>query len=376
MRIAMFSDSYYPYISGVTRAVATAKAALTAMGHKVLIFCPAYPGAAKEPGIYRLPSFRAPTYSAYYVAYPVFAGLRRTVAMARPDVVHIHSPFNLGRAGYKAGRRLGIPVVFTYHTMYNLYAHYVPLLGAGASRIVEEMALQIARSVDAVITPSETLAEYLRDHGVSSPLFPIPNGIDVGEFRSGNPGFLREAFSIPGDVPVILTCGRLGVEKNLEVLLRSFAAASGEVKAALVLVGDGPRREALERLAGSLGISARTFFAGAVSPAKMPDFYAGADLFLFASLTDTQGLVLVEAKAAGLPAVAVAALGVKDMVRDGEDGYLCRNDPAELAARTASLLKDLPLLRRMKENARRNADAFSREAAAARLLDCYRSVGA
>jgi len=376
MRIAMFSDSYYPYISGVTRAVATAKAALTAMGHKVLIFCPAYPGAAKEPGIYRLPSFRAPTYSAYYVAYPVFAGLRRTVAMVHPDVVHIHSPFNLGRAGYKAGRRLGIPVVFTYHTMYNLYAHYVPLLGAGASRIVEEMALQIARSVDAVITPSGTLAEYLRDHGVSSPLFPIPNGIDVGEFRSGNPGFLREAFSIPGDVPVILTCGRLGVEKNLEVLLRSFAAASGEVKAALVLVGDGPRREALERLAGSLGISTRTFFAGAVSPAKMPDFYAGADLFLFTSLTDTQGLVLVEAKAAGLPAVAVAALGVKDMVRDGEDGYLCRNDPAELAARTASLLKDLPLLHRMKENARRNADAFSREAAAARLLDCYRSVGA
>jgi len=376
MRIAMFSDSYYPYVSGVTRAVATARQTLAAMGHEVALFCPAYPGAGKEPGLYRLPSFRAPTNAGYYVAAPFFAGLRRTLSSLRPDVIHIHSPFNLGKAGYTAGRRLGIPVVFTYHTMYNMYAHYVPVFGRSVSRIVEEMALQVARSVDAVVTPSGVLAEYIEARGVASPVFAIPNGIDVPEFQSGDPVFLRSVVPIPRSTPVVLTCSRLGVEKNVEVLLRSFALASGEVDAALVLIGDGPQRDALVKMASSLGIAGRTFFVGTVPPARMPDYYAGADLFLFASLTDTQGLVVVEAKAAGLPAVAVGALGVKDMVKDGEDGYLCRNDPAELAARTASLLKNPPLLASMKESAKRNAQAFSREAAAERLLDCYKSVGA
>lgn len=376
MRISMFSDSYYPYISGVTRAVATAKATLESMGHDVTVFCPAYPGAGVEPGVHRLPSLKAPTNSTYYVAVPFFAGLSRAVAAIRPDVIHIHSPFNLGRAGYRTGRRLGIPVVFTYHTMYNMYAHYVPLFGKNVSRVVEDMAFRVARSVDAVVTPSGVLADYLRSHGVSSPVIPIPNGVNVREFQSGDPSFLKSSLGIAGNTPVVLTCGRLGVEKNLEVLLRAFALTVNSVDAALVLIGDGPQRETLHQLAASLGISGKTFFAGSVPPGRMPDFYAGADLFLFSSLTDTQGLVVVEAKAAGLPAVAVGALGVKDMVKDGEDGYLCENSPSDLAAKVVRLLADKALLSAMKDKARVNAQAFSREASASRLVECYRSVGA
>lgn len=374
MRIVMLSDSYIPYISGVTRAIAVAKDTLASMGHEVSIICPAYPGAEREDGVHRLPSFRAPTNSRYYVAYPLFPGLYGAIRRAKPDVIHIHSPYNLGRAGLAAGRHLGVPVVFTYHTMYNMYAHYVPLFGRSVSGMIERIALRVARSVDAVVTPSRTLAAYLTERGVRSPLFPIPHGIDVAEFQSGDPAYLRRTLAIPATSKVILTCSRLGAEKNVETLLRSFAAASKSVDAFLVLVGDGPLRGTLEALAQSLGVSGRTRFTGSVPPQRMPDLYAGADMFLFASLTDTQGLVVVEAKAAGLPAVAVGALGVNDMVVNGEDGFLCGNDPVELAMRTADLLSQPETLQTMQAAAKRNAASFSKEASAQRLLDCYQSV--
>jgi 1,2-diacylglycerol 3-alpha-glucosyltransferase len=374
MNIAMVSDSYYPYISGVTRAVSTLKETLHKMGHRVTLYCPAYPGAQPEEGVKRLPSLRSPTNATYYVAIPPFLGLRRSLVGSRPDVIHIHSPFNLSRAGYSIGRRYGIPVVMTYHTMYNLYSHYVPVGGKRVSQTVERMAFRVANAVDAVVTPSSVLSDYLRERGIRTPLFPIPNGIPVEDFQGGDPHYARDRYGIPGDIPVIISCGRLGVEKNIEVLLRAFARIRAKKDAALLLVGDGPLREHLQKLAYSLGVGGRVFFVGSVPPEAMPHMYASADLFMFASLTDTQGLVLVEAKAAGLPAVAVGALGVKDMVIDGEDGYLCANDPDELADKASYLLDNPGVLSMMQEAAKKNAMAFSKETAASKILACYESV--
>ena len=374
MRVVMFSDSYYPYISGVTRSIANTRESLVAMGHDVHIFCPNYPNVVNEQGIHRLPSIKAPTNSSYYVAIPLGAKLLDKVAAMGADVVHIHSPFNLGKAGLKVGRRMGLPVVFTYHTMYNMYSHYVPVLGRSVSHVVEGLALAVANSVDSVVTPSPAIADYLKERGVTKPITAIPNGIDVRELSSGDRCFLRRALGLPEGVPVVLTCGRLGAEKNLAVLLQSFALTAKESEAVLVLVGDGPLRAELLALSASLGVRDRTFFAGSFPPSKMADVYAGADLFLFASLTDTQGLVLVEAKAAGLPAVAVGALGVKDMVRHGQDGFLCENDPKDLSEKTLALLRDPSLRAKMSENAKKAAHAFSKESCAAKLLTCYESV--
>ncbi|QUL98450.1 MAG: glycosyltransferase family 4 protein [Candidatus Fermentithermobacillus carboniphilus] len=374
MHISMWSDSYYPYVSGVTRSIATSREALKALGHRVSLFCPSYPGTRPEEDIYRLPSFKAPTNPGYYVAIPLRPGLFSTLRAQSPEVIHIHSPFNLGKLGLRFGKRLDVPVVFTYHTMYGMYSHYVPILGRSASRLVELATFKTANQADVLITPSSAIRDYLRENGVKSEVFVIPNGIDVPEFQNGDRGFLRRAFGIPEGVPVVLTCGRLGKEKNLDTLLRSFSIVSQKVDSVLLLVGDGPERESLKALSVTLGISERVIFAGTVSPGRMPDIYAGADLFLFTSLTDTQGLVIVEAKAAGLPAVAVAALGVKDMVEDQVDGFLCRNEPEEIAERVIFLLENPSLLRKMKENAKKAALRFSKEETARKLLECYKSV--
>ncbi len=321
MRITMISDSYYPYVSGVTRAVSTAKDTLTDLGHNVTVFCPAYPGVSPEDGVRRFPSFRAPTNSTYYVAIPGHRRMKRELLRAKPDVIHVHSPFNLSALGLRQGKKMGVPVVMTYHTMYNMYSHYVPIIGPKISSVVERTAFRAARKADLVITPSKTIARYLHEKSPSLNPVPLPNGIPVQEFQSGDPEFLSKSYGVPKG-GVVLTSGRLGLEKNLSVLLRSFAKIADKTDASLVLVGDGPLRESLKEEAHSLGLEGRAFFIGTVKPEQMPSVYAGADLFMFTSLTDTQGLVLIEAKAAGVPAVAVGELGVKDMVVDGVDGYL------------------------------------------------------
>lgn len=368
----MWTDSYYPYISGVTRSVATTREALERLGNRVYVFCPSYPGAVPEEKVYRFPSFRAPTNPDYYVGIPVPWLVRKARSLS-PDVVHIHSPFNLGKAGLKAARAAGAPCVMTYHTMYSMYAHYVPFLGNRVSRIVERLSIAAAQSCDAVIAPSRPIQAYLLERGLKRPVWVIPSGINVSEFRVKDRTFLRRTLGISQEVPIVLTCGRLGTEKNLDTLIRAFALVARKVPSVLVLVGDGPLRNHLENLCVSLGLSGRVFFAGRIQPDKMPLVYAGADLFLFTSLTDTQGLVLAEAKAAGLPIVAVKALGAIDMVEHNVDGFLCENQVDEIAGRVGSLLEDRALLTTMSQNAAKNALRFSTEESVKALLQCYRS---
>ena len=336
----MWTDSYYPYVSGVTRSVATTRDTLKRMGHDVSVFCPAYPGAVKEEGVYRFQSIKAPTKPDFYVAIPVNPKHLMVLNDISPQVIHIHSPFNLGKMGLRMGALFGIPVVFTYHTMYNMYSHYIPMIGQMASELVESGAFRTAKEADAVIAPTAAIRDYLLEHNVNNKIFVIPTGIDTNKFREGDAGYIRKAFDIPPEIPILLTCGRLGKEKNPETLIRAFSLIQKQIDCFLVLVGDGPLKQSLSELADELKVGHRTIFTGRLDPEVMPYMYAGSDIFVFSSLTDTQGLVIAEAKSAGVPCVAVGALGVKDMVEHNIDGFLCENDPKEIAFRTLSLLEN------------------------------------
>ncbi len=371
MRISMWTDSYYPYVSGVTRSVAASRDTLSLMGHDVSVFCPSYPGAGYEPGVYRFPSIKAPTKPDYYVAIPVNPKHLITLKEISPQVIHIHSPFNLGKMGLRLGSLFGIPVVFTFHTMYNMYSHYIPMIGQRASDLVEIGALGTARSVDAIIAPSSAIRDYLLNHNVNTKIFVIPTGIDVAQFQKGNHEYIRKTFNLPAELPVLLSCGRLGQEKNPETLVKAFSFIQKRIDSVLVLAGDGPLKEKLEKLSSQLGVSHRVVFAGKIEPAAMPHMYAGADLFLFSSVTDTQGLVIAEAKSAGIPCVAVGALGVKDMVDNGIDGFLCDNDPYDIARKASFLLENPEYLKKMKCNAISNAKKFSIEESCKKLANCY-----
>ncbi len=375
LRVAVFSDSYRPYLSGVVRSLDTFLPHLRARGVETYLFAPRYPGAEEEEGLFRFFSLPAPRGGGFRIALPLSLRLVSTVRRLSPRIVHLHSPFLLGRAGRKVGRKLGIPVIMTYHTYYHFYSHYFPLLEKRSEELVLRYTLSFASSCDVVVAPSETLARFLRSHELRVPVWVIPTGIEPGEWRGGNPSWLRER-GVAGS-PVLLYVGRLALEKNLFLLLDVFRLIKPLFpEASLVLAGDGPLRSHLQSLAFRAGLSSSLHFLGRVEPGELRHVYASADLLVFPSTTETQGLVLLEAMAAGLPVVAARAGGAVDVVEDGRNGFLSPPEAGEMARRVSLLLSRPELRLSFATEGMKTAESFSASRQADRLLELYRELAA
>lgn len=375
MRIAVFSDSYLPYRSGVVRSVETFAKELKQAGHKIFIFAPRYGPDEQEEDVFRFPSVRAPNFKEFAVALPWAPGLKQTLRRWQVDLVHVHSPFLVGGLGARAARSLGLPLVFTYHTLYEQYVHYFPLAPRMARWLVRRYTIHFANRCDAVIAPTQEIASFLRRNGVKARLETIPTGIVLEDYQEADPLWLRRRTGLGEENVILLYVGRLGKEKNVDFLLRSFARLRREAPFAhLVLVGSGPWENFLRQELNRLGIEEAVHFLGAFPFNEMPQIYKGADIFVFASTTETQGLVIAEAKAAGLPVVAVAAYGVKEMVHHGRDGFLVPSDEEVFAATVKEIIFNKDLRRQLGANGRENARNLSSSAMAKRLIALYQEL--
>jgi 1,2-diacylglycerol 3-alpha-glucosyltransferase len=249
------------------------------------------------------------------------------------------------------------PLVFTYHTRYEKYAHYVPLpLG-----LVQAAALRLsagfAAQADAVLAPSAVIRDELHARGVRTPIAVVPTGVDLERCRPGDRAAARRSLGVAEDEPLVLYVGRLDREKSVDRVLVAFERVASTIPAArLVLVGHGTEAERLRRLAAGLPVARRIRFVGLKPHDSLAECYQAADVFLFASETETQGLVLAEAAACGLPAVAVDAAGCDEVVRDGDTGVLTKGDPTALAEAVIGLLLDPERRRAMGRRARENAE--------------------
>jgi glycosyltransferase involved in cell wall biosynthesis len=379
VRIGLFTNNYLPFCGGVTISVETLRQGLEARGHEVWTFAPRFPGAADaHPRIVRFPSVPAATYPEFALAVPWAPRIGRLVEHLALDVFHAHHPFLLGPAARRLARRAGRPLVFTYHTRYEKYAHYVPLTRPLVETVALALSTRFAARADAVIAPSALVRDQLRARGVGAPIAVVPTGVDLARFRPGPQAAARRALGLPGDVPLLLYVGRLDREKSVDRVLLAFDRLAGTLgRAQLWLVGQGKEADALRRLAGRLGAGDRVHFAGVRAHAGLAAWYQAADLFLFASETETQGLVLAEAAACALPAVAVTAPGCDEVVRDGETGILTKADPAALADAAIGLLLDADRRAAMGLRARQVAErAFDVALQIARTLDIYAGLGA
>ncbi|TDA65849.1 MAG: glycosyltransferase family 4 protein [Clostridia bacterium] len=375
MRIGFFTDSYHPYTSGVVRSLEIFQEELRCRGHQVYIFAPNYPDCPPEEDVFRFFSIPAVTQKNFTLAVPLSPTLSRRVKSLELDIVHVHSPFLLGSVGARWARRLGLPLVFTYHTRYEEYVHYFPFFPQVSRPVVRYYVRDFSNRCNLVVAPSGSMAEKLQGDGVRSPVTVVPTGIRYARLQGGEPGWLRHRYGIPEGVPVLLYVGRLAREKNLEFLLEAFQQIlRQEPECRLVMVGSGPAREELVRRAARLGVAGRLVFTGVLPPPEVANCYQGADLFLFASLTETQGLVLVEAMAAGLPVVAVQAGGVTDVLQDGRQGFISQEKVQDLAAKALLLLRDPELRRQMGARARERAQEFTAERCTDRLLAAYNLV--
>jgi len=373
----MFSDSYKPYTSGVVTSIVSFKEELTRLGHEVFIFAPSYPQETEEENVFRFFSFPAPTKKDFALALPVYPGMNLLLKRLDLDIIHVHSPFTMGRVGYHYARKFGIPLVFTFHTRYDQYVHYVPL----PQSIVRDITIRYARSFcnncDQIIVPTKEIERIVEGFNVKTPISVIPTGVQLNKFISGDKNWLRKRYNIPPENRILLFVGRLCREKNLFFLLESFKLVKEKnPRVSLVLTAGGPLEEELKAFAAELGLDLdrEVIFTGALPFEQLKNVYHSADLFVFASLTETQGLVLLEAMASGLPVVAVRASGVQDMVDHGVDGLLCPEDKKELSDNIIKVLQDRILYNYFKTNALCKARLLSSQNMALKLQGVYEEL--
>lgn len=378
MRIGIFTDSYRPYTSGVVTSIATFKEELIRMGHEIYIFAPSYPDYhEQEQGVYRFYSLPSPTNPDFTLAIPVLPGIKMLVKRLNLDIIHVHSPFTMGRVGLHYARKYKIPIVFTYHTLYDQYAHYVPV----AQELARDMALKLSNNFcnqcDHIIVPSKEVEALLKEYNIKSPVSVIPTGVPLYKFENVQKDWLRKHYGIPANRKVLLFVGRLSKEKNLEFLIQAFQQIKKHIPdTTLVLTAQGPLEMELKELAKSLNLTLDSdiVFTGALPFETLVSVYASSDLFVFSSMTETQGLVLIEAMASGLPVVAVRAYGVQDMVDDGINGFLTECDQKEFSDAVIKVLNDEVLYKRLKTNAYLKAENLSSTNMAWKLQEVYEKL--
>ncbi|MGR6835657.1 glycosyltransferase family 4 protein [Syntrophomonas erecta] len=378
MRIGVFTDSYKPYTSGVVTSISTFQEELTRLGHEVFIFAPSYPDYdEQEERVYRFYSLPSPTNPDYALAIPILPGLNMLVKKLNLDIIHVHSPFTMGRVGLRYARKYHTPIVFTYHTLYDQYVHYVPVAQDLAKEITIKYSNNFCNHCQHIIVPTTEVKEILEGYQIRSSISVIPTGVPVNKFKNGNSRWLKDHYPIPENNQVLLFVGRLTKEKNLEFLIQAFAEVKrSKPDTTLVLTAQGPLEDDLKKLAENLGLSLKSdvIFTGALPFDTLVHVYYSSDLFVFSSMTETQGLVLIEAMASGLPVVAVRAYGVQDMVDHNKNGILTTCDKGEFSSAIVRLLDDPVLYHKFKKNALVKADSLSSLNMAIKLEEVYQEL--
>lgn len=377
MRIAFFTNSYYPVISGVVRSVSSFRQALSDLGHAVFVFAPGSPDSRdQEPYIFRYPSLDLGLPGDVPATIPIWPFVDRLLPPLKLDVIHSHHPVLLGNVAASKAEELGLPLVFTFHSQYREYSRYVPLTQELVQEFVKDVIdtwlVDYISRCQHIVVPSESIRQLLaRDYGVTSRVTVIPTGLDLAKYQQADGESIRQARGW-GDDRIVISAGRLAREKNWETLLAAFPAVVRQhPDARLVIVGEGEERASLEALAHQLGVRQRVEFTGSVHFDEMPAYLKAADLFGFASVTETQGLVTLEAMAAGLPVVAVGASGTSDVVTDGQAGLLTDNDSRALSKALLKVLDDPELMDGFQQGARQRAGEFSIQEQARKLLEVY-----
>jgi 1,2-diacylglycerol 3-alpha-glucosyltransferase len=380
VKILKISDVYFPRVNGVSTSIATFMRDLTTLGHQPILVAPKYTNEPDPSDIRRVASRSVPRDPEDRVMS--WRGLRATVSelcrQDRFDVIHIHTPFLAQYAGVRAAREFGLPVIATYHTLFEEYLHhYVPLLPRRAGR---GLARAISRSqcnqLDAVIAPSIAMQDALRAYGVEKRIEVLPTGLDSACLTLGDGAAFRKKHGIALDRPVLLFVGRVAHEKNLGFLLKMFGAAvRARPDALLLIAGEGPALASIKSDARALGLEDSVRFVGYLGrDGELQDCYRCADLFVFASLTETQGLVLLEAMAQAVPAVAIARMGTIDILAPQTGCRVAPADAQGFADIVVDLLRDSALRRKLGEAAREYARSWSSIRQAERLALVYESL--
>ncbi len=377
MRIGIFTNCYYPLVNGVVGAATLLRKGFLEAGHEVFVFTPAFEDYEDlEPGIYRYPSVNLTPKVKYPVAVPVSPKINKALRHIELDIIHSHHPFVLGPLGLRLARQRKIPIVYTFHTQYDQYTHYVPLPSSLVSWFSTRQVRRFSQDVDQITTPAESARKILLTYGVTRPIQVIPNPTDLDKFLHNHGDKIREKYGLKQE-KLLISIGRIAPEKNLDLLLHSFRqmiANSAAHSLKLMIVGDGPALQGLIQHASELGIQEDVIFTGLVEPSFVPEYLAAADLFVMTSTTEVKPLAQLEALASGVPIVAVSAAGANDTIVHGENGLLTPENAQAFSEAVLSLLGNPERYRSFQQNSRKTALQYGHSTIAAQYLELFETL--
>lgn len=377
MKILFVSDVYFPRINGVSTSIETFRRELRSRGHTVHLIVPDYfAPSSDESDILRVPSRSLPfDPEDRLMKYGWAMRHLKNLHAESYDIVHIQTPFVAHYLGLKLARTLGVPCVETYHTFFEEYLyHYIPFLPKAMMRgAARWFARHQGNSLDGMVIPSRPMLEVLRNYGVTAHAEVIPTGIEEESFKLGYRNAFRESYGIAPDRPVLLFVGRVAHEKNIGFLLKVLQRVRQDVPDVLfVIAGEGPAREGLERETEKMGIAGNVSFIGYLDRHReLNSCYRAGDIFIFSSRTETQGLVLLEAMAQGVPVVSIAELGTRDVLSEGEGVWIAREDVEDFSDKVIRLLGNSSARMLLGEAGREYARKWSAGSMAEKMLRFY-----
>jgi glycosyltransferase involved in cell wall biosynthesis len=380
VKILFVSDVYFPRINGVSTSIQTFRRELRALGHTVHLIAPDYYSPSDdESDILRIPS-------RYLPMDPEDRMMRYGQAMSHLkqfrgemyDIVHIQTPFVAHYLGLKLSRLLRIPVVETYHTFFEEYLyHYIPFMPKSLMKMTaRNFSRHQGNSLDGMAIPSHPMLEVLREYGVKSPAEVIPTGLEPESFIPGDGDGFRARYGIEQDRPMMLFVGRVAFEKNIGFLLEVLQRVRSEIPEMLfVIAGEGPARAGLEESVEKMGLQGNVKFIGYLDrKTELNNCYRSADVFVFSSRTETQGLVLLEAMAQGVPVVSTAEMGTKDVLKEGAGVWIAKEEAGEFSAKVVALLRDSAQREHLGDAGREYAHSWSASRQAERMVEFYQRM--
>lgn len=364
----------------VVRSVSLFRQALTDLGNNVFVFAQhAENYIDQEPFIFRYLALTSSWPTDISAVIPISPSVDYLIPSLKLDLIHAHHPTLLGRTAANKAAELNLPLVFTFHSQYAEYSQYIPLnqetIHDFIKLLIDRWLGDFMQKCNHIVVPTASMLERLQEEfDIRDKVSVIPTGIDLKCFQNADGHPVRESHGWQDDI-VMISVGRLSPEKNWKRLIEASARAWAlHPKLRLVLIGDGLDREKLVKYTGKLGISDRVTFIGSLPYEEIPAYLKAADLFGFASTAETQGLVTMEAVAAGLPVVAVDAVGTRDIVIHNYTGILTKNDSYSLGNAIATLLNQPDTLAEFRKNAALQAKEFDITLQAQKLLAVYQQA--
>ena len=379
MKVGIFTDTYYPNVNGVVTSIQVLEKELRVLGHEVYIFTSANKAVKeKSKNVFRFPSVPIVFYKPYRMSIWFSPRMIYKIKKLKLDVIHTQTEFSMGIFGKIMAKMFKIPMVHTYHTMYDKYVHYV----ANGHLISPKMAQRLSRifcnRADLIIAPTKKTEDSLKSYGIKKPTVVIPTGIDLEQFKkevsNDRIQTLKNKYKIGKDDYVVLYLGRIAKEKNIDVLINQMPYIIEKVQQAkLLIVGGGPYLQELKDLVGTLKISEKVIFTGEISHSEINEYYKLGNVFVISSNTETQGLTYLEAMSAGLPVVVRNDESYKDFIVNGENGYIF-DEPEEISHIIYRLCNDKDLDKIIIENANKSIENLSSKKFAENVIKAYETA--